>query len=72
MLQLDESNTTVLGLRAQLRHKLGFNREALGDLKRYFSFIEQSHAPSELRQIWLELEHTPEPVTTRGPAELLH
>ncbi|MGZ3722327.1 MAG: transglutaminase family protein [Bdellovibrionales bacterium] len=74
LLQMDESNTMILGQRALLRHKLGFTREALSDLKRYFSFIEKSHAPSELQQCWLALENTPEPAPTpaRGPTELLH
>ena len=74
MLQLDEGNTQILGERALLRRKLGFTREALSDLKRYFSFIEKSHAPSELQQCWLALESTPDtiPSAPRGPAELLH
>jgi len=71
LIELDEANTTILGQRALLRHKLGFTREALSDLKRYFSFIEKTHAPSELQQAWLELERTPEP-PVRGPSELLH
>lgn len=71
LLQIDETNTSILGQRALLRHKLGFTREALSDLKRYFSFIEKSHAPSELQQCWLELESAPEP-PSRSPTELLH
>lgn len=71
MLQLDETNTAVLGQRALLRQRLGFTRDALCDLKRYFSFVEQSHAPGELQQAWLELEATPEP-PTRAPTDVLH
>lgn len=71
ILQLDETNIAVLGQRALLRQKLGFSREALGDLKRYFSFVEQSHAPSELQQAWLELEAAPEP-PVRQPTDVLH
>ena len=71
MLQLDEGNTAVLGLRALLRQKLGFTREALSDLKRYFSFVEKSHAPVELQQAWLELEAAPEP-PSRAPTDVLH
>lgn len=71
LLQMDDTNITVLGQRALLRQRMGFAREALADLKRYFSFVEKVHAPVELQQCWMELEHTPEP-PVRGPAELLH
>lgn len=71
MLQMDDSNTSVLGQRALLRHKLGFTREALSDLKRYFSFVEKAHAPTEIQQAWLELESAPEPMP-RAPTDVLH
>lgn len=71
MLQMDDTNTSVLGQRALLRQKLGFNRDALSDLKRYFSFVERTQAPSELQQAWMELESTPEP-PQRSPTEMLH
>jgi regulator of sirC expression with transglutaminase-like and TPR domain len=71
LLQMDDGNTAVLGQRALLRQKLGFNREALSDLKRYFSFVEKAHAPTELQQAWLELESAPEP-PPRAPTEVLH
>jgi regulator of sirC expression with transglutaminase-like and TPR domain len=71
LLQLDDGNTAILGLRALLRRKLGFYREALNDLKRYFSFVEKTHAPPEIQQCWLDLERTPEP-PTRDSTELLH
>jgi regulator of sirC expression with transglutaminase-like and TPR domain len=72
MLQIDDSNTAILGRRALLRQRLGFTREALGDLKRYFSFVEQAHAPSELQQAWLELEAVPPENPTRGVTDVLH
>ncbi|MBX3021016.1 MAG: hypothetical protein KF799_05010 [Bdellovibrionales bacterium] len=71
MLQMDDTNTCILGQRALLRQKLGFTREALSDLKRYFSFVEQTHAPAELQQAWLELEAAPEP-PPRTPTDVLH
>jgi regulator of sirC expression with transglutaminase-like and TPR domain len=71
LLQLDDTNTSILGQRALLRQKLGFTREALNDLKRYFSFIEKTHAPPELQQCWLQLQSAPEP-PARTPADLLH
>ena len=71
MLQIDDSNICVLGARALLRQKLGFKREALNDLKRYFSFVEKAQAPSELQQAWMELESTPEP-PARALTDVLH
>jgi len=71
MLQMDDTNTCILGQRALLRQKLGFHREALSDLKRYFSFVEQAHAPSDIQQAWLELEAAPEP-PPRAPTDVLH
>lgn len=71
MLQLDESNTCVLGQRALVRQRLGFHREALSDLKRYFSFVERAQAPIELQQAWLELENSPEP-PSRALTDVLH
>ena len=72
MLHMDDTNTFVLGQRALLRQKLGFTREALADLKRYFSFVERMHAPVELQQCWMELESTPEPPARVPPTEMLH
>lgn len=71
MLQIDDSNIGVLGARALLRQKLGFTRDALSDLKRYFSFVEKSHAPGEIQQAWMELENTPEP-PQRNLTDVLH
>lgn len=71
LLQVDDGNTAVLGQRALLRQRLGFTREALSDLKRYFSFVEKSHAPPEIQQAWLELEAAPEP-PPRMPTDVLH
>jgi regulator of sirC expression with transglutaminase-like and TPR domain len=71
MLQMDETNTTILGQRALLRQKLGFSREAVADLKRYFSFVDQLEAPTELQQAWMELETVPEPPQL-APTDVLH
>ncbi|HMN68859.1 MAG TPA: transglutaminase family protein [Bdellovibrionales bacterium] len=71
LLNIDDSNTAVLGQRALLRQKLGFTREALSDLKRYFSFVEKTQSPPELQQAWLELEAAPEP-PSRMPTDVLH
>lgn len=74
-LHLDESNLPVLGRRALLRHRLGFAREALSDLKHYFSFIDRSHAPIELQKLMMQLEATAEAAITERPlgaSDLLH
>lgn len=71
LLQIDDSNTSILGQRALLRQRLGFTREALSDLKRYFSFVERTHAPMEIQQAWLELEAAPAP-PQRAPTDVLH
>lgn len=71
LLQIDDTNTAILGQRALLRQKLGFTREAMSDLKRYFSFVERTHAPSELQQAWLELEAAPPP-PQRTATDVLH
>ena len=71
LLQIDDTNTSILGQRALLRQKLGYNRDALSDLKRYFSFVEQAEAPSELQQAWMELRAAPEPAQ-RAPTDILH
>lgn len=55
-LHLDEGNLPVLARRALLRHRMGFAREALTDLKRYFSFVDRGHAPIELQKAMLDLE----------------
>ena len=57
-LQLDENCTSVIGLRGLLRHKLGLHREALTDLKRYFSFVEKNRAPIEIQMALQDLEGT--------------
>ena len=71
ILELDDANTQVLAQRSLLRKQMGFTRDALADLKRYFSFVEQHDAPPELRQAWMELEAAPEP-STRGVLDILH
>ncbi len=71
LLQIDDTNTAILGQRALLRQKLGFMKEAMSDLKRYFSFVERTHAPTEIQQAWLELEAAPPP-PQRTATDVLH
>lgn len=73
-LHLDEANLPVLGRRALLRQRLGFAKEALTDLKRYFSFVERGHAPVELQRAFIELETlaSQPPPSGMPPTETLH
>lgn len=72
-LHLDESSLPILARRALLRHRLGFAREALADLKRYFSFVDRCHAPIELQKLMLDLEATAEViVSNEKPTGFLH
>ena len=68
-LHLDEANLPVLGRRALLRQRMGFIKEALTDLKRYFSFVDRGHAPIELQKAMIDLEAIAEDQITR---EALH
>jgi regulator of sirC expression with transglutaminase-like and TPR domain len=73
-LHLDESNLPVLGRRALLRQRMGFIKEALTDLKRYFSFVERGHAPIEIQRAMVDLEAIAEDQISREaiPSSLLH
>lgn len=51
-IQMDESNTHLLGRRAFLRHRLGYTKDAHNDLKRYFSFVEKHKAPFEIIDLY--------------------
>ena len=67
MLLIDEMNIEALGRRALLRRRLGMEREARSDLKRYFSFVEINEAPAELREAWRQNDEPPP-----APPQLLH
>lgn len=71
-LHLDESNLPVLGRRALLRQRMGFAKEAITDLKRYFSFVDRSHAPIELQKAMQDLEAASEEMICDRPPTLLH
>jgi len=72
MLQMDDTNIAALGQRALLRQRLGYDRDALNDLKRYFSFVDPDQAPFELKQAWMELEAIPPEPPARAPTDVLH
>lgn len=55
-LQLEPTEATFLGRRALLNHRLGYTLAADGDFKRYFAFVERSHASPELQLAFKEIE----------------
>jgi regulator of sirC expression with transglutaminase-like and TPR domain len=60
MLKIEPNNLSLLCERALLRLKMGFDKEALADLKRYLAFSELGSAPVELQRLFHES-------TERGP-----
>jgi hypothetical protein len=73
-IQMDDSNTHLLGRRAFLRHRLGYTKEAHADLKRYFSFVEQSRAPFEIVELYHRVLEGVEQSTEipGGPGPIYH
>ncbi len=56
LIQLEPTNLHFLSRRALLRQKMGMIKEAMSDLKRFFSFVEQSRAPHEIQVAFFELQ----------------
>lgn len=54
-LKIEPTNLKHLGDRALLRKQLGFYKESLADLKRYFSFCDMSNAPTEIQKAFKEI-----------------
>lgn len=55
LLKIQPNNLKYLSERALLRRNLGFHKEALSDIKRYFSFCDMTNAPSDLQMAFKEL-----------------
>lgn len=55
ILKIEPENTRYLAERALLRRKMGLGKEALSDLKRYFSFTDRDLAPQSLIHAYDEL-----------------
>ena len=70
-LLIEDDNLDLIAQRALLRKRLGFIKEALSDLRRYFSFIEKNQAPIELQKAFRDLIHL-EGQSLRDPLEILH
>lgn len=55
LLILQPNNLKYLSDRALLRKSLGFQKEALSDIKRYFSFCDMENAPSDIQTAFKEI-----------------
>lgn len=55
LLKLEPMSLKHLGDRALLRKQLGFYKESMADLKRYFSFCELSQSPIEIQKAFKEI-----------------
>ncbi len=55
LLVLQPNNLKYLSDRALLRKSLGFQKEALSDIKRYFSFCDMENAPSDIQAAFKEI-----------------
>lgn len=71
ILKVEPLNSRVLGRRALLRRKLAMDKEALADLKRYFTFVDRTQAPPDMVRAFQELSGRPDSARG-GPQELLH
>lgn len=73
-IQLDNSNTHLLGRRAFLRYRMGYTKDSHADLKRYFSFVDKSQAPVEILDLYqkvLMAESRLEEIPS-GPGPIYH
>ena len=55
LLKLDNNNLAYIGERALVRKELGFEKEAMADLKRYLSFAEMASAPMDIQRAFKEI-----------------
>lgn len=56
MLKLDPWQAESLGERALLLKELGYHKEAIQDLQRYFSFSDRNQAPRQIKLAYYELK----------------
>lgn len=70
-LVIDTTNLEILAERALLRQRLGYIKEALQDLKRYFSFVDKEHAPSELQAAFHQMQNVQD-FAQRNNIDFLH
>ncbi|MGE0764447.1 MAG: transglutaminase family protein [Bdellovibrionales bacterium] len=71
ILKVEPQNSRIIGRRALLCRKMGLDKEALADLKRYFSFVDRGQAPTEMVVAFQELTGRTD-VFRSNSGELLH
>lgn len=70
-LVIEPSSLELLAERALLCQKMGYIKEGLQDLKRYFSFVDREHSPLELQTAFFQMQTLSE-VRHRPENEFLH
>jgi regulator of sirC expression with transglutaminase-like and TPR domain len=68
ILKVEPTNLRHLGERALLRKQMGHLKEAQQDLKRYFSFVDISNAPTEIQMASKEIQA----LSTAASSEVIH
>ena len=68
--QLRPTNLKYISLRALIRKSLGLNKEAIDDLKKYFSFSGKTRAPKNLKMAYYELQALKEDQTQNKPTQV--
>lgn len=71
ILKVEPQNSRIIGRRALLCRQMGLDKEALADLKRYFSFVDRSQAPTEMVVAFQELTGRTDTMRAHS-GELLH
>jgi regulator of sirC expression with transglutaminase-like and TPR domain len=68
ILKVEPTNLRHLGERALLRKQMGHLKEAQQDLKRYFSFVDISNAPTEIQMASKEIQA----LSSSAATEVIH
>lgn len=71
ILKAEPQNSRILGRRALLRRQLGYDKDALADLKRYFAFVDRNQASPDMILALQELGGRSD-ILRSGAQELLH
>lgn len=72
LLKVDPANLCYLEERSLLRKELGLHKEALSDLKRYFSFTDRQEASPHIKLAAVELERLQQLSQPPTSVEFLH
>lgn len=72
LLQVDPNHLEALADRALLRQRLGYAQDAILDLKRYFSYVDQNQAPHDLQIAYRQLQSLDKIDIIASPRATLH